>query len=98
MRYNGNWKDVGIWNMMAEVMTDDIKGCAIMDEYCENTQIINELNIPIIAMGCKDMVIAASGDGILVTDKEHSGYMKSYVEKIESDIMFSQRRLGVHTL
>lgn len=98
MRYNGDWKDVGTWNMMAEVMTDDIKGRAVMDEYCENTQIINELNIPILAMGCKDMVIAASGDGILVTDKERSGFMKSYVEKIESEVMFAEKSWGTFTV
>lgn len=76
MRYNGDWKDVGTWNMMAEVMADNIKGKAVMDDTCVNTQIVNELNIPILAMGCKDMVIAASGDGILISDKERSGYMK----------------------
>ncbi|WP_316381735.1 sugar phosphate nucleotidyltransferase, partial [Enterococcus faecium] len=84
MRYNGDWKDVGTWNMMAEVMADNIKGKAVMDDTCVNTQIVNELNIPILAMGCKDMVIAASGDGILISDKERSGYMKPYVEKIST--------------
>ena len=38
-------------------------------------------------MGCKDMIIAASGDGILISDKERSGYMKPYVEKIETEAM-----------
>lgn len=98
MRYNGDWKDVGTWNMMAEVMADDIKGQAIMDDTCKNTHIINELNIPIIAMGCKDMVIAASGDGILVSDKERSGYMKSYVEKVESAAMFAEKSWGTYTV
>ncbi len=98
MRYNSDWKDVGTWNMMAEVMADDIKGLAVMDDTCQNTHIINELNIPIIAMGCKDMVIAASGDGILVSDKERSGYMKSYVEKVESAAMFAEKSWGTYTV
>jgi len=98
MRYNGDWKDVGTWNMMAEVMADNIKGKAIMDETCENTQVVNELNIPIICMGCKDMVIAASGDGILVSDKERSGYMKPNVEKISSDAMFAEKSWGTYTV
>ncbi len=98
MRYEGAWKDVGTWNMMAEVMSEDIKGKAIMDDTCENTQIVNELNIPILAMGCKDMVIAASGDGIFVSDKERSGYMKSYVEKICSDIKFAEKSWGTYTV
>ena len=28
------------------------------------------------------MIVAASNDGILVSDKETSGYMKPYVEKL----------------
>ena len=98
MRYEGAWKDVGTWNMMAEVMSDNIKGKAIMDVTCENTQIVNELNIPILAMGCKDMVIAASGDGIFVSDKKQSGYMKPYVEKICSDIKFAEKSWGTYTV
>ncbi len=98
VRYNGDWKDVGTWNMMAEVMADNIKGKAIMDDACENTHIINETNIPVICMGCKDMVIAASGDGILVSDKERSGYMKPYVEKISTDVMFAEKSWGTYTV
>jgi len=98
VRYAGDWKDIGTWNMMAEVMSDRIKGKAVMDETCVNTQVINELNIPIICMGCKDMVIAASGDGILVTDKERSGYMKPFVEAVGSDAMYAEKSWGTYTV
>ncbi len=99
MRYNGSWKDVGTWNMMAEVMADDTKGQVVLDETCENTQVVNELDIPIICMGCKDMVIAASGDGILVSDKERSDYMKPYVEKLDSDeAMFAEKSWGSYAV
>lgn len=98
VRYTEAWKDVGTWNMMAEVMADDIKGLALMDETCENTQIVNELNIPILCMGCKNMVIAASGDGILVSDKERSGYMKPYVEKINTDVHYAEKSWGTYTV
>lgn len=98
MRYNGSWKDVGTWNMMAEVMADDTKGKVVLDETCENTQVINELNIPIVCLGCKDMVIAASGDGILISDKEKSSYMKPFVEKVSSDAMFIEKSWGTYTV
>ena len=98
MRYKGEWKDVGTWNMMAEVMADDTKGNVTLDSECENTQVVNELDIPILCMGCKDMVIAASSDGILVSDKERSGYMKSYVEKIGTDVMFAEKSWGTYTV
>lgn len=97
-RYRGDWKDVGTWNMMAEVMADRTKGRAILDETCVNTNIVNELNIPILCMGCKDMIVAASGDGILISDKERSGYMKPYVEKIEIDAMYAEKSWGSYTV
>lgn len=50
LRYSGDWKDVGTWNMMAEVMADKTKGKAILDETCENTNVVNELNIPILCI------------------------------------------------
>lgn len=98
MRYSGEWKDVGTWNMMSEVMADDTKGNVTLDSECANTQVINELDIPILCMGCKNMVIAASNDGILVSDKERSGYMKSYVEKINGDVMFAEKSWGIYNV
>ena len=98
MRYSGEWKDVGTWNTMAEVMSDVTKGNAALDETCVNTNVVNELDIPILCMGCKGMIIAASGDGILVADKERSGYMKPYVDKISTDIHFAEKSWGTYTV
>lgn len=98
LRYSGDWKDVGTWNMMAEVMADKSKGRVVLDEECENTNVVNELNIPILCMGCKDLIVAASGDGILISDKERSGYMKPYVEKIETEAMFAEKSWGTYTV
>lgn len=98
MRYIGSWKDVGTWNMMAEVMADQTMGRVILDETCENTHVVNELNVPILCMGCKDMIVAASGDGILISDKERSGYMKPYVEKIETEAKFAEKSWGTYTV
>lgn len=98
MRYAGEWKDVGSWNKMAEVMEDNVKGNAILDETCVNTHVFNELDIPILCMGCKDLVVAASCDGILVTDKERSGAMKPYVEQIDSDVRFAEKSWGTYTV
>ena len=52
----------------------------------------------ILCMGCKDMIIAASGDGILISDKERSGYMKPYVEKIETEAMYAEKSWGTYTV
>lgn len=98
LRYAGEWKDIGTWNMLAEVMTEPVKGNALLDETCENTQVINELDIPVLGMGLKDIVIAVSGDGIFVSDKERSGFMKPYVEKISTEIKFAEKSWGTYTV
>ena len=46
----------------------------------------------------KDMIVAASGDGILIADKERSGYMKPYVEKIETEAMYAEKSWGTYTV
>lgn len=98
LRYAGQWKDVGTWNMMAEVMADKTKGDVILDDTCKDTNVVNELNIPILCMGCEDMVVAASEDGIIVSTKERSGYMKPYVEKIDNPSMFAEKSWGTFTV
>ena len=66
LRYSGRWKDVGTWNMMAEVMSEPTIGNVMLE----------------------------SGDGILVADKEQSGYMKPYVEKISTEVHFAEKSWG----
>ncbi len=98
LRHAGEWKDVGTWNMMAEVMADDIKGKAITDDNTSGVNIVNELNIPILVMGAKDMIVAASGDGILIADKEQSSYMKPYVEKVSTEVRFAEKSWGSYSV
>lgn len=98
MRYSGEWKDVGTWNMMSEVMSNSTKGNVTLDDKSESTNVVNELEIPILVMGAKNMIIAASGDGILVADKEQSGYMKPYVEKIATSVRFAEKSWGTYNV
>ncbi len=98
LRYSGSWKDVGTWNTMAEVMSENTKGNVTLDRACENTQVINELDIPILCMGCRNMVIAVSGDGILVADKERSGYMKPYVDQISTQVHYAEKSWGIYNV
>ncbi len=98
VRYSGEWKDIGSWNTFAEEMHENIIGKADMDDACVNSNIINELNIPIIAMGLKDMIVAASNDGILVSDKTQSSYIKPYVEKLTQHIRYAEKSWGSFTV
>ena len=94
LRYSGTWKDLGTWNTLTEAMEEPVIGDGRMNETCSNTHIINELGIPILAMGTNDMVVAASPEGILVSDKEQSSYIKPFVDAIDQQIMFAEKSWG----
>ena len=91
IRFSGSWKDLGTWNTLTEAMDEPVSGNAVADG-CENTHIINELGIPVIALGIKDAVIAATPDGILVSDKEKSPELKGFVA--DSRPMYERRGWG----
>ncbi len=94
MRFGGMWKDLGTWNTLTEAMEEDVIGEASLNDKCSNVHVINDLSIPIIAMGLKNAIIAASPEGILVSDKEQSSYIKPFVEKIEQPVMFAEKSWG----
>lgn len=94
MRFAGQWKDLGTWNTLTEAMEESSVGDAILNDTCSNVHIINELNVPVLAMGLQDVVISASPEGILVSDKEQSSYIKPYVDKIDQQIMFAEKSWG----
>lgn len=94
MRFNGTWKDIGTWNTLTEAMESDSVGKAIMNDTCENVHVLNELNVPVLCMGLKDVVVSASPEGILVSDKEQSSYIKPYVDEINQQIMFAEKSWG----
>lgn len=96
LRFSGMWKDIGTWNTLTEEMTSPIIGKGMIDDLFDNTYIINELNIPILCMGMKDTIVAASNDGILVSSKERSSYIKPFVEQINQEVMFAEKSWGVY--
>ncbi len=92
--YMGKWKDLGTWNTLTEEMNEQSIGHVRQVENCSNTHVINELAIPILVMGAQDMVVAASPDGILVSDKHKSSYIKPYVQQMENRPMYEERQWG----
>ena len=94
LRYSGAWKDLGTWNTLTEAMEEHVVGDGILNDTCSNVHIVNELGIPILGMGLKDMVISASPEGILVSDKEQSSYIKPFVDAIDQQVMFAEKSWG----
>ena len=94
LRYAGAWKDLGTWNTLTEIMEEPTLGDVTMDDRCCGTHVVNELDVPILVMGGRDLVVAASPEGILVADKAASSHMKPYVEKIDQPVMFAEKSWG----
>ena len=94
MRFSGKWSDIRTWNTLTEVMDETYVGNVIMDEKCKNTHVVNELDMPVLCMGTENVVVAASPQGILVSDKERSSYIKPYIDQIGRPIMFAEKTWG----
>lgn len=94
MKFSGEWKDLGTWNTLTEAMSESSIGDAVLTESCQNVHVINELKIPIVCMGLHDLVVSASPEGILISDKEKSSYIKPIVDKIQQEIMFAEKSWG----
>lgn len=93
-RYSGTWLDIGTWNTLAEVMPEHTIGRVTLDEACTNVHVVNTLPMPILCMGLKDVVVAASPEGILISDKERSSAMKPYAERLHTPVMYAEKSWG----
>lgn len=94
MRFGGMWKDMGTWNTLTEAMESPAIGKAILNDACDNVHVVNELDVPVLCMGLKDVVVSASPEGILVSDKMQSSYIKPFVDEIDQQIMFAEKSWG----
>lgn len=92
--YNGYWKDLGTWNTLTDEIQSSVIGRGTVSENCHNTSLINELNLPITVVGTSNLVVAASPDGILVSDKTKSHQIKEIVKDCNQRPMYEERRWG----
>lgn len=95
MRYSGLWKDLGTWQSLCSELPHNTTG-AVVDIDNRETTIINELTTPIISQGCRNLIVVASPDGILVADKNSADDLKESVNKVENRPMYEERRWGTY--
>lgn len=93
-RFAGQWKDLGTWNTLTEAMQEAVVGKGEMNDSCTGVHIVNEMDVPVLAMGLHDVVISASPEGILISDKEQSSHIKPFVDKFEQQLMFAEKSWG----
>ena len=92
--FYGLWKDLGTWNALSEEMRQTSIGNCIMDASCQSTHVVNELDIPVVTAGAKNLMVVASYDGILIADKEETPRIKELVHKLDIPPMYEERRWG----
>ena len=89
--FGGEWKDLGTWNTLTEAMSENVTGEATIVD-CNNTHVVNELLVPLVSIGVDNVIIAATPDGILVSDKEKSTKVKELVKSNRP--MYEKRTWG----
>ena len=94
--FTGEWKDLGTWNALCEELPSTHIGNVMMGDNNENTHAVNELGIPVFCNGLKDVIVAASPDGIMVCDKQDSEKIKDYANKLTTRPMYEERRWGTY--
>ncbi|RKP53850.1 mannose-1-phosphate guanylyltransferase [Cohnella endophytica] len=92
--YEGDWKDLGTWNTLTEEIETPVIGKAIIAGDSGNTHVINELDIPITLLNLPNVIVAASPDGILVSDKAASPLIKEVMKHSDQRPMYEERRWG----
>ncbi len=92
--FDGDWKDLGTWNTLTDELSHNTYGNVTIDGSGSNTHIFNELDIPLMCIGTENLVIAASPDGILVTEKSKSENIKKYARDLKTRPMIEERRWG----
>lgn len=94
MHYDGLWKDISTWDALSAEMTDPIIGQGLCDATCQNLNIVNELNVPVLCMGLKNVVVSASPEGILVSEKQRSREIEAFVDRMEQRVMYAEKSWG----
>ena len=94
--FEGEWKDLGTWDALASELPYAFSGNVVNAPNVRNTHVINELDIPIVCVGVDNLIVSASPDGILISDKDASDSIKEHVSVISNRPMFEERRWGFY--
>lgn len=96
--YDGAWKDLGSWKTLSEEISFQQLGLGEVSDDCEQSQLINELDIPISIIGLNHIIVAASPDGILVASKDAGSLINEKLQRMNEKPKYEERRWGSHKI
>ena len=81
VRYAG-MKDLGTWNTLTESMDENIIGKGELNDKCTGVHIINEMDVPVLAMGLHDHFrVSPSGHPGFRQRRSRASYIKPFVDQ-----------------
>jgi mannose-1-phosphate guanylyltransferase len=92
--YDGMWKDLGTWEALALEIGPQGIGEQMLSASTKGTVVVNELGIPVVVVGTRNLIVAASPDGILVSDTQPQSELKPLVDTLKHPPRFEQLRWG----
>ncbi len=78
--FDGEWRDIGTWNSLTDIMEEHVHGNVIMSDNCQDINVVNELGIPVLIVGMENVIVSATNEGILISNKDQSGSIKKYID------------------
>jgi mannose-1-phosphate guanylyltransferase len=98
--YHGCWDDLGSWESLTQQLPSNTIGPGSLSHGTSNTQLINELSIPVHVIGAKGMIVAASPNGVIVAAKKSSNEIKNVLSNLETEqgIMYEEKNWGSITV
>ncbi|WP_171656421.1 sugar phosphate nucleotidyltransferase [Paenibacillus foliorum] len=92
--YDGAWKDLGSWDTLTNHLESSVIGIGELCHNSVNTQLVNELPIPIHIIDVPNAIVAASPDGILVASKSKSSQIKQRLSHEWARTMYEEKSWG----
>lgn len=97
-KHDSDLIDIGTWDALSSLMDSNIIGNGKITKDSNNVNIINDLDIPILVNNVSNVVIAASQQGILISNRNSSTDISKYVDNINQNIMFAEKSWGELTI
>ena len=93
--FAGPWKKLDTWESLVEEMAEPNVGNVHLDDNCTDVHVINELDLPVLCLGLENVIVSASPEGILVTEKGSTGELKTMVDALAGrQIMMAEKSWG----